>query len=351
MNGNDYVGGLVGSSYFDAIITSSYTSVSVIGGSYVGGLVGFKQGTITDSYSIGSVSGSDNTVGGFIGGIENSNVSNSFWAIETSGQSTSAGGTGKTSAELKSLSTFTDAGWDVAGETANGTDDIWTIKESGSGYISYPYLTSISYDTPGADPAVNPIPGLVESPYAGGSGTEADPFQIETWEHLHNVRENLDAHFVLNNDLDETTEGYATYVKDGETLANDGKGWEPIGTKGTEFTGAFNGGGHIISGLHIQRSATDYVGLFGATGFATIEDLGLVNVDITGADKVGSIAGSLSGPLKNSYATGAVSGKTNVGGLAGELYGYMENVYSLVDVSGDSYVGGLVGVGRSEAVV
>jgi hypothetical protein len=30
---------------------------------------------------------------------------------------------------MKSKTTFTDRGWDFIGETANGTDDIWTIDE------------------------------------------------------------------------------------------------------------------------------------------------------------------------------------------------------------------------------
>jgi len=64
-------------------------------------------------------------------------VTFSFWDIETSGQSTSAGGTGKTTAQMQTMSTFTDAGWDFVGETANGTEDIWTICER----VDYPKLT------------------------------------------------------------------------------------------------------------------------------------------------------------------------------------------------------------------
>jgi hypothetical protein len=36
---------------------------------------------------------------------------------------------GKTTAEMKTASTFLDAGWDFFGETANGTQDIWWIDE------------------------------------------------------------------------------------------------------------------------------------------------------------------------------------------------------------------------------
>jgi hypothetical protein len=56
-------------------------------------------------------------------------VTGCFWDTQTSGQATSAGGTGKTTAELQTAATFLDAGWDFAGETANGMEDIWWILE------------------------------------------------------------------------------------------------------------------------------------------------------------------------------------------------------------------------------
>jgi len=52
-----------------------------------------------------------------------------FWDIQTSGQATSVGGTGKTTAEMQTASTFLEAGWDFVGETENGTEDIWWINE------------------------------------------------------------------------------------------------------------------------------------------------------------------------------------------------------------------------------
>jgi hypothetical protein len=67
----------------------------------------------------------------------NSTITASFWDVETSGQTSSAGGEGKTTAEMKTLSTFTSAGWDFVGETANGTEDIWTICQG----VNYPRFT------------------------------------------------------------------------------------------------------------------------------------------------------------------------------------------------------------------
>jgi hypothetical protein len=49
--------------------------------------------------------------------------------IETSGHSTSAGGTGKTTAEMQTASTYLQAGWDFVDETEDGSDNIWWILE------------------------------------------------------------------------------------------------------------------------------------------------------------------------------------------------------------------------------
>jgi hypothetical protein len=110
---SDYgIGGLVG--YNDGSISNCYSTGAVSGTSgsyYVGGLAGANIGSISNCYSTGSVSGTSH-VGGLVGYIYGGSVVSSFWDTQTSGQTTSAGGTGKTTAEMKMLTTFTSAGWD-----------------------------------------------------------------------------------------------------------------------------------------------------------------------------------------------------------------------------------------------
>ncbi len=147
--GTEHVGGMVGEN-FGGEVTNCYSTSSVTGTILIGGLVGknipisrLKQGggyilvggTITNSYSTGSVSGNEN-IGGLVGDNLKGEIANSFWDIETSGLTTSAGGTGKTTAEMQSESTFTDAGWDFVGESVNGTEDFWSICEG----TNYPRL-------------------------------------------------------------------------------------------------------------------------------------------------------------------------------------------------------------------
>jgi len=139
VSGYQAIGGLIGQ--IDAsTVSNSYSTGSVSGTNYIGGLAGINAGssTISNSYSTGSVTGSSST-GGLLGLLSSAIVSNSFWDTQTSGKSTSAGGTGKTTAEMKTLATFTDASWDFEGETANGTNNYWDL--SGSVNSGYPYLS------------------------------------------------------------------------------------------------------------------------------------------------------------------------------------------------------------------
>jgi hypothetical protein len=118
------VGGLVGAG--DGTMTQCYSTGKVSGGWAVGGLVGCNYKVVTQCYSTGKVSGGQ-PVGGLIGELGIAVAS--FWDTQTSGQATSAGSTGKTTAEMHAAAAFLETGWDFVGETANGTEDIWSINE------------------------------------------------------------------------------------------------------------------------------------------------------------------------------------------------------------------------------
>jgi hypothetical protein len=105
-------------------------------------------GSLTSCYATGLVTGTSR-VGGLIGtNFSHHSSTNCFWDIQTSGTSDGvgyilpgpnsiAGVTGKTTTEMKTLATFTSAGWDFVGETANGTENIWTICQG----VHYPTFT------------------------------------------------------------------------------------------------------------------------------------------------------------------------------------------------------------------
>lgn len=152
-----------------------------------------------------------------------------------------------------------------------------------------------------------------------GAGTSGDPYQITSWAQLDEVRDDLTAHYLLMNDLGSGDTGYDTYAS---SSANSGAGWEPIGTLSNNFSGTFNGENHSISGLFIDRSSTNYIGLFGDILNAEIKNISLLSVDIAGRNLVGALVGRIAGNdavIENCHSSGSVGGNSSIGGLAGRL--------------------------------
>lgn len=142
-------GGLVGYNYNSSSVGNCYSRSNIVSaGSYGGGLVGRNfDASINYCYSTGAVSGDPLTIGGLTG-CTNTPATASFWDTESSGLITSPSGTGKTTAEMKAIATFTNAGWDFTGETANGTNDYWNIGTFEND--GYPYLSwqMIMFESP-----------------------------------------------------------------------------------------------------------------------------------------------------------------------------------------------------------
>lgn len=173
--------------------------------------------------------------------------------------------------------------------------------------------------------------GMANAQFAGGTGTIADPYQITTIQQLDFVRYYPTSHFVLMNDVDFTGSSYTS-----------GEGWVPI----ANFEGSLNGKGHKISNLYINRPSEDSVGLFEVALQGSIDSLGIEDCDVKGHYKVGCLVGYAvsNSTIRNSYATGTVSGDSIVGGLVGlNSTSIIEGSYSKTTVSGTHLVGGLVG--------
>ncbi|GAB3689114.1 hypothetical protein GCM10028857_24090 [Salinarchaeum chitinilyticum] len=197
-----------------------------------------------------------------------------------------------------------------------------------------------------------------------GSGTASDPYEITNATQLQAMENDLDAHYVLVEDVDASaTAGW-----------NGGAGFDPIGTSGNEFSGTFNGNGYTIDGVTIDRSGVA-IGLFGSNS-GTITNVSLANVAFTGDPDTtvggvvgvnvgvvskssvasgvveGGHGGGIAGEVLNdasvsdSYANATVTAQENAGGLAGTNYGaistsYATGVVTLGDT--DDRVGGIVG--------
>ena len=135
----------------------------------------------------------------------------------------------------------------------------------------------------------------------------------------------------------------------GDAYNNSGSGWEPIGTATASFHTTFNGNGHTISNLFINRGNASNTGLFGHIGipsnnYTRIEAVGLRNVLVIGNTSVGALVGRSGKPVTASWATGAVIGETQVGGLVGSNTSSITASYSLASVrAGTTFGGGLIG--------
>ncbi len=176
--------------------------------------------------------------------------------------------------------------------------------------------------------------------------TESEAIEVYDWHDLDGIRDDLDRDYILMSDLDEDSDGY-------DELVDTENGWEPIGEYGeeedVEFNGTFNGNGHEIRKLIIDRPDEDYVGLFGASK-EEIKNLGIIDADVNGKNVVGGLVGQNDGKIEHSYAIGEVIGNEYIGGLVGYNweYGKVVNSYSRGDVNGEDYVGGLIGVNWNE---
>ena len=178
---------------------------------------------------------------------------------------------------------------------------------------------------------------------AGTLGCDPGPdyLRIWNWHDLYAIRDNLGGHYVLMNDLDSASPGYTELAS---PTANQGRGWQPIGTSDDRFTGSFDGQGYEIRDLFIDRPDESMVGLFGAVDEGgVIQNVGVVNATVTGEWAVGGLLGGNWGTVSNSYSTGSVSGDDCVGGLVGGDAGGVSNSYSTASVTGLWDVGGLVG--------
>jgi hypothetical protein len=174
-----------------------------------------------------------------------------------------------------------------------------------------------------------------------GCGSLSQNLEIRTWYDLDAVRNNLRGHHILMNDIDSTIAGYEELAS---PTANQGQGWQPIGTEDDLFVGTFDGQGYEVRDLFSNHPDEMYMGLLGVVGQGgVVQNIGVVNADVTGYGTVGGLVGKNEGTVSNSYSTSSVSGNYNVGGLVGKNEGTVSNSYSTGIVTGDERVGGLVG--------
>ncbi len=169
-----------------------------------------------------------------------------------------------------------------------------------------------------------------------GDGTESSPYLISNIDQLKSIKNNLNAHYSLINDI---------------TFAENDK-WTPLGTSEQYFTGTFDGNFHKIKGLNIilDNSATvSYAGLF-AFNSGTIKNVVFEDVLFK------CTLGNSSENLYPKYYAGAIaavnSGNIYACTVSGEIYADTDCYHSISTYCCPSiYAGGIVSRNFSNGVI
>ena len=285
----------------------------------------------------------------------------------------------------------------VANLVANGSNLKWyTALTDGSALASTTVIASGTYyvsqtinEIESTRTAVTVTVTIIAQAVAPsiGDGTIAAPYQIANFENLLWLSNNNSVwgqNFIQTADIDASDTSNTSCF-------NGGLGWSPIGTYtydvnwnaiDNSFYGVYNGQGHTISNLMINRPTEERIGLFGRVGknsVGLVTDVHLINANINAMNVTGALVGQLFTKVEKSSATGTVTsandysynlgslvgqtesgseislssanvavsgtgtGANNFGGLCGSNSGTISNSYALGSVSAASGAGGFVG--------
>ena len=207
--------------------------------------------------------------------------------------------------------------------------------------------------------AVSPLwDGSVATSFAGGTGTEADPFLISTAAQLAYFSQRVNSGTTYEGDyikltqdilLNEMNAG-GTFVSEEPTeftcIGNNGS---TTGNSGG-FMGTFDGNGNRVIGLYINQPNLDNQGLFGFVNdnnnsYGTIKCVGVIG-SVTGRENVGGVVGRTRGMVQMCYSNCIVTGVTHVGGVVGnsDQHSIVRNCYNTGPVTGVTHVGGVSGI-------
>ena len=445
VNGKFYVGGIVGESsgYDNTIwIKDCYNRGNVIGDTKdIGGIGGYIGSSLVENcYSQATVSGNTN-VGGICGNSNKVDFQNAYYdsnlytgnAIGYLKDATTEKTEGKPSQAFESGEIAyllqADREEPVWGQTLSGNDvqtypvlggaKVYQVTEY-KGCIESTGIAGTTYNNANApvfephvyengfcticsayEPAV-----LTTGKYdidANGEKTDSDEaYEIGNAGQLYwfaglvngtltdGTAQNLKANVVLTADITVNEDLLTSINTDDDGNVTNGssfKAWRPMGMADEKgnltgwYTGIFDGNGHSISGLYVNRdeAADDVhtwfkscIGLFGYYSGVT-RNLSVLDSYMRGKDCIGGICGYNDGGtiqncysaatvcgdsyiggicgrsegdsiIENCYNTGYVYGATrSIGGICGDNSATLQGCYNVGNVNGKFYVGGIVG--------
>ena len=147
-----------------------------------------------------------------------------------------------------------------------------------------------------------------------GAGTNSNPYLISTLGELRWISQDRNRWGLVYKQT-------ANIDADPSIKFNNGDGFKPIGNTNNAFTGRYDGQGFWIDDLHINRSSSSEIGLFGVVSNGQIINVRLFDASITGNNRVGVLAGDVTNNSTISSITiveSSVTGSVTVEGLLEE---------------------------------
>lgn len=388
-----YAGGICGSPNSDVLIRNCCNRGDVTGGYIIGGVVGvggtiehcFNSGNIsatstindgdaggisgyssiiTNCFNIGEVTSIGKYFGGIVGNGGGQTLMNCYYGGNCNLDKGVGGNGTDTCAKdenlienIKTLAWFQDESkwseiWDF--------EEIWEFREGEN--EGYPVLRENAGNLIWGDEGTN-IDVVWE-----GEGTKDAPYLISTAEELAGL-----SWTIYNNQVNKVEDCFVSgsvkyfykdkFFRQTANIDVSAYWWRPIGIYYNEygfpayryFSGYYDGGGYVVSGIRTQSGITSgysYQGLFGYIQPYSenvpnyIQNLGIVDSDIQGYQRVGGIAGQATFCfIRNCFNRASVVAKENyVGGIVG--YGnktIIDNCFNEGSISGIGQVGGIAG--------
>ena len=263
----------------------------------------------------------------------------------------------KTDLKAKSLSFFktkqsftTGANWNSAYPW--DFTNVWAIDPKINN--GFPYLKKLPQPPPAVPEITNTWVDYAASNYAGGNGTEAKPFLIETPQQLARIAKvfcyggGKNIYFKLNKDINLAGHDWRP-IGAGDDL--NGKTTHPGEKIRAIFYGNIDGNNKKISNLRVNASG-DMLGLICILQNGIIKNLTLENVSVKGGNYVGAVTGwshSYSG-IYNCNVSGSVQGANGVGSVTGRI----NNLAKILGASATAAVraeavgGGIAGYNHGE---
>lgn len=342
-----YIGGLIGGLEGVSKINNSYSRSSVealtadiLITSYVGGLVAYisSGSTISNSYSAPLSLGSRGTIGAFFANGSVTTVNSYYDNANTN--INNIGLTSKSQAEMQS-------GCFVVSLNGSQPSIAW-FKAKRQVNQGYPVLSwqKLSDSLPA---------GFEGNCLVTNDGSSSNPYQVKYVKDLIYIS-NMVAndttyngeYFKMLNDI-----SFIKYDNVNSVLVDSSSLYKPIGeyisnSNYKKFSGNFDGLGNAIANYSFSDDTKDNIGLFGYISGATIQNLGISNINIKARNNVGGLVGNVdvNTNLNSCFVYGYINGASNVGGLVGNVITATCNIlqsFTNTTIDAQTNVGGIAG--------